>query len=100
MTTTVTYASFYDMLDDGQFSQKPTTGAALMPLRTGFDEDEGGIPQGWAEFAISGEAISPYFYDQNTIWNYIQRGRVCTTYTYEATFPPPIRHAASSARQR
>ncbi len=87
MTTTVTYASFYDMLDDGQFSQKPTTGAALMPLRTGFDEDEGGIPQGWAEFAISGEAISPYFYEQNTIWNYIQRGRVCTTYTYEATAP-------------
>jgi hypothetical protein len=54
---------------------KPTTGAALMP-RTGTTK-RGGIPQGGPE-SPSAVAISPA--EQNTIWNYIQRGR-CTTPT-------------------
>ena len=49
MALTNTFASFYDILANGQFDQRPTAGSALMPLRAGFDEDINGVPQGWAE---------------------------------------------------
>lgn len=83
MAISAAYVSFYDMLANGQFTQRPAAGQYLTPFRAGFDEDEGGIPQGWAEFRISAETIPDFFGTQNTIWNYIQRGRVCVVYAYE-----------------
>ena len=83
MALSNTFASFYDILANGQFDQRPTPGSSLMPLRAGFDEDINGVPQGWAEFLTTAEAIPDYYGTQNNIWNYIKRGRCCLVYTYE-----------------
>ena len=83
MALTNTFASFYDILANGQFDQRPTAGSALMPLCAGFDEDINGVPQGWAEFLPTAEAIPGYYGTQNGIWDYIKRGRCCLVYTYE-----------------
>ena len=88
-----TFASFYDILNDGGYQQKPAQGMALQPLRAGFDEEINGVPQGWAEFLIADEAIPDLYYEQNAIWDYIQRGRSCVVYTYEnepAQGPIPV----------
>ena len=83
MALSNTYASFYDILANGQFDQRPTAGSSLIPLSAGFDEDVNGVPQGWAEFLTTAEAIPDYYGTQNRVWDYIKRGRCCLVYTYE-----------------